>query len=185
MAGMAEGVRMLLVGVVFPLWVGAGLADWACHRASAIERTSGLQENLIHWLLFLQMGLGVLAALFLEPTAAALLLMACVVLLHETTVYLELRYTVARREVRPIEQVVHSLMEMLPLVALALLTALHWDQLRDPQWGLGLRQVPLPAAGLALGALAVAVFNALPLAEETLRCVRWRASSTRPHPAPR
>lgn len=185
MARMAEGVRMLLVGVVFPLWVGAGLADWACHRTSAIERTSGLRENLVHWLLFLQMGLGVLAALFLQPTAAALLLMAFVVLLHEATVYLELRYTVARREVRPIEQVVHSLMEMLPVVAVALLMALHWDQLRDPQWVLRMRQAPLPAAWLALGALAVAVFNAVPLAEETVRCARWRARNTRPHPAPR
>ncbi|HET6829426.1 MAG TPA: diguanylate cyclase [Ramlibacter sp.] len=183
---MAEGVRMLLVGVVFPLWVGAGLADWACHRASAIERTSGLRENLVHWLLFMQMGLGVLAGLVLDTTAAVLVLLACIVLLHEVTVYLELRYTVARREVRPIEQVVHSLMEMLPLVALALLAALHWDQLRHPEWALRVRQLPLPAAGLALGGLAVAVFNALPLVEETLRCARWRSPSrTRPRPAPR
>lgn len=174
MGRMAEGVHMLLVGVVLPLWIGAGLADWACHRASAIERTSGLRENLVHWLLFLQMGLGVLAALVLETTAAALVLLACVLLVHEITVYLELRYTVARREVRPIEQIVHSLMEMLPAVALALLAALHWEQLRDPEWVLRLRQPPVPARALALGAAAVALFNALPLAEETLRCARRR-----------
>lgn len=178
MGRMSDAVRLLLMSAVFPLWVAAGLADWACHRASGIERTSGLRENLVHWLMFCQMGLGVLAVALLEVNAAVLLWVAALILLHELTVYLELRYTVARRQVRPIEQVVHSLMEMLPLVALALLAALRWDQVAalwgagQADFGLRAKAQPLPGAYLLGAGAAAFVFNALPLAEETWRCLR-------------
>jgi hypothetical protein len=47
-------------------WLLAGVADWACHRRTGLERTTGVKESLLHLLMIAQVGLGVLAVLFLE-----------------------------------------------------------------------------------------------------------------------
>jgi len=101
-------------------------------------------------------------------------------LAHEATTYVELRYTVPRREVRPGEQMVHSLMEILPLALLALLAVTGWEQVQAlfgagaAEFGLRWKSQPWPVASLAGAALAVAAFNVLPMAEESLRCLRAR-----------
>ena len=71
-----DGARLLLMGGVMPLWILAGLADWWCHRRTAIERTSGLRENLFHWLLFAEAGVALGAVAVLDVNAALLLLVA-------------------------------------------------------------------------------------------------------------
>jgi hypothetical protein len=176
----ADAGALVLMYGVFPLWVAIGLADWACHRASGIERTSGLRENLVHWLLFGEIGLGLLAVVLLELNGAVLAFAAAVFLAHELTVYLELRYTVARREVRPIEQMVHSFMEILPLVALAVLAVMAWERIGE--FGIAFRREPVPPGYLVGAGAASLLLNVLPLAEETWRCATRR---TPPPPAPR
>lgn len=192
---MPEAARTILLYLVFPLWVLAGLLDWTCHRRTGIERTSGLKENLLHLLMTAEVGLGMLAVALLEIDAAVLLLVLMVFLVHELTVYWDLHYSTPLRPVLPFEQMVHSVMEMLPLLSLALLASMQWDQARA-LFGLGpaaadfslrLKSDPLPPAYLA-GALAAAVvFNGVPLLEETWRCWKARRSSarTRPSPGPR
>jgi hypothetical protein len=168
---------LLMYGVV-PLWIAAGLADWACHRSTAIAQTSGLGENLLHWLLMAQGGLVLLAVAVFEVDAAVLLIAFAGFLAHELTTYLELRYTVARRQVRPVEQMVHSFMELLPLAILVLLAVMGWDQVLalfdegTPDFGLRPKDAPWPLPYLAAAGLAVLVFNVLPMAEETIRCLR-------------
>src|SRR3954469_23859099 len=98
---MEDNARLLLMYVVFPLWVAAGLADWACHRRTRIESTSGLKENLYHWLLLAQMGAATLAVGLFEINAAVLLLVFAAYLAHELTTWVELHYTVPRRVVGP------------------------------------------------------------------------------------
>jgi hypothetical protein len=170
----------LLMYAVVPLWIAAGLADWACHRSTLIERTSGLRENLLHWLLLAQGGLVLVAVALFEVNVAVLLIVFAGFLAHELTTYLELRYAVPRREVRPVEQMVHSFMELLPLVILALLAVMQWDQVLalfgagHPDFGLELKHQPWPLPYLAAAGLAVLVFNVLPMVEETLRCLRAR-----------
>jgi hypothetical protein len=165
---VADTARVVLVYGVLPLWIASGLADWACHRRTGIARTSGLPENLFHWVLFAQMGLPVAAVLLLEVNAAVLALVVAGFLLHEATVYLELRYAVPRREVRPAEQMVHSLMEVLPLALLGVLVVGYGVAPGGLQW----KAQPWPV-GEVLG-LAIAVFlcNVLPLAEESWRCAK-------------
>ena len=58
---------------VLPLWLAAGFADYLCHRAAHIERTSGAKESLLHLLQFGEMAVAVLAAMFLEINALVLL----------------------------------------------------------------------------------------------------------------
>jgi hypothetical protein len=179
-----EGARLLLMAGVVPLWILAGLVDWWCHRRTAIERTSGLRENLFHWLLFAEAGVALGAVAVLDVNAALLLLVAAAFLVHELTTFIELRYTVPRREVAPLEQMVHSFMEILPLGLLGLLAVMGWDQLLaqggPPDFAPRATRTPWPPAYLLAVAGAVFVFNVLPLAEEALRC--WRARGVPPRP---
>jgi hypothetical protein len=94
---MAEAARLILMFVVFPLWVASGFADWLCHRRSAIERTSGLKENLMHLLMSTEVGLGMLAVALLHINAAVLLIVLLVFVAHELTVYWDLHYTTPLR----------------------------------------------------------------------------------------
>jgi hypothetical protein len=177
---MAEGARTILMYLVFPLWVAAGLTDWACHRRSGIERTSGLKENLLHLLMTAEVGIGMVAVALLEVNAAVLLVVAAVFVLHELTVYWDLHYTTPLRNVFPFEQMVHSFLEILPLLSLALLAAMQWDQARAlvglgpaaADFSLRWKSDPLPPAYLVSGLLAAVFLNGLPLLEETWRCLR-------------
>jgi hypothetical protein len=173
-----DTARFILLYLVYPLWVAAGFIDWLCHRATGIARTSGLPENLLHLLMFGEIGVGMLAVALLEVNAAVLAIVAVVFVVHELTVYVDLRYTVAKRHVGPFEQMVHSFMEILPLLSLALL-AVQAD-LHD--WSLGWKRDPLPAGYLATAAAAAFFLNALPLLQETWSCLRARTPA---RPAPR
>lgn len=186
MTGMdaADAAQALLMYVLVPLWIAAGLADWACHRRTAIERTSGLRENAFHWVLLAQGGLVLGAIALLEVTSAVLLIAFAGFLAHEVTTYVELRYTVPRREVQPLEHMVHSFMELLPLALLVLAAAMHWDALADlleggpPDFGLEPKAQPWPAAWLLGAGAAVLLLNVLPMGEETLRCLRARRAGS-------
>jgi hypothetical protein len=184
---MEGNARLLLMYVVFPLWVALGLADWACHRRTRIESTSGIQENFFHWLLLGEVGLAMVAVALLEVNAAILLLVFAAFLAHELTTWVELHYVVPLREVGPTEQMIHSFMEILPLLSLALLAVEHWGQALSlfdqamPDFGLRWKDDPWPGSYL-WGALSAAVlFNGLPMAEETWRCLRSRIPA-RPEP---
>jgi hypothetical protein len=182
---MEDVPRLLLMYVVYPVWVAAGLADWACHRRTRIERTSGLKENLFHWLLMAEIGVAMLAVALLEVNAAILLLVFASYLAHELTTWIELQYTVPLREMTPTEQMIHSFLEMLPLLSLALLAVQHWGQVLSlldesmPDFGLRWKDEPWPSGYLWAAFGAAALFNGLPLAEESWRCWRSRGSAAR------
>jgi hypothetical protein len=175
-----DAARLLLMYGVVPAWIVAGLVDWWCHRRTGIERTSGLPENLFHWLLFGQAGIALVAVGLLEVNAAVLLLVLAAFLAHEATTFVELRYTVPRRDVRPFEQMVHSFMEILPLMVLALSAVMAWGQVLAlfatgaPDFSFRPKAEPWPAGYLLSVAGAVLALNVLPLAEEGLRCLRER-----------
>jgi hypothetical protein len=156
--------------VVYPLWVLAGLADWSCHRATGIAITSGTKENLLHWLMYAEIGVGMLAVAFLEINAGVLAVVLGVFLVHEATVYWDLDYSTLLRDVGPFEQMVHSFLELLPLVSLGLLAVIAWPH----GWDLTLRvkEQPLPIDYLLAAGGASVLFNALPLMQETWSCVR-------------
>jgi hypothetical protein len=120
--------QFLLMFVAMPLWLAAGAADWALHRRARIEATAGVRESVLHTLMFAEMGVAVLAVLLLEVNAGVLALCMAAFMAHELTVYVDLRWAAPRRSISPLEQMVHSVQEILPLSAIALLASLHWDQ---------------------------------------------------------
>lgn len=185
---MAEVLRNTLMYGALPLWSLAGLADWWCHRRTGIEHTSGVRESIFHWVMFAQMALASLAALLLEINALVLVLLAALFCLHEVTTWLELRFVHPVRNIIPTEQMVHSFLELIPLGALAMLAALHAEQLSAllsagaADWRWRLKSQPLPASYLAGAVLLVLLLNVLPLLEEFVRCWRVRSGLKRTAP---
>jgi hypothetical protein len=190
-AGTEQAVRRLLLGGVMPLWLGAGLADWYLHRRTRIEETSGSRESAIHALLLAESGVPVLLGLFCEVNAGVLASAYGAAAAHSATAYWDQAYAEDRRRVSTIEQHVHSLLEVSPLTAALLLTALHWDQAaalaghagKPRFWLRPKRRHPLPRGARAGLLAAVGIAGVLPYAEEFWRC--WRAHpTTRPRPRP-
>jgi hypothetical protein len=120
--------RRFLMYVVLPVWLAAGIADWICHRRSSIEATTGPKESLMHLLMLAEASVPVLCGMFLEVTSPVLALMMVSVLLHDATALWDVSYAVGRREVTPVEQHVHSFLEMVPAAAAACISILHWPQ---------------------------------------------------------
>ena len=177
-----DAAAFLLMYVVMPVWVLAGLADYACHRAARIENNAGTPESLLHLLQFGLVGIPVMLALFLEITAGFFLLAALFLLLHHLTAYIDVRYADGTRGVAPLEQMVHSFLELAPLTAFLLLAALYWPQLLSlfsdqADCGLRLKQEPLPAAYVAGLLGATLLLNAVPYLEELTRTLRVRSKS--------
>lgn len=161
----------VLYGVLLVLWLGAGFADWLCHRVSRIELTSGVAESRWHLVMHGQLVAALLVAAAFQPGIGVLLLCASLTTLHLVTSYVDTRTADPRRGVRPIEQHVHSFLDIVPLVAVLLLFLQHAgdDGFRDG--ALRLRDPPLsPGIWIAL-AVAVLGSSAL-LIEEFLRCRR-------------
>src|SRR5215212_2972104 len=120
-----EILRALLMYFVLPVWLVAGFADYLCHRASHIETTSGWKESLLHLLQFAEVGVPLLAALALEINTGLIVLMIVCLVLHQATAMWDVHYASQAREIMPIEQHIHSVLEMLPLTAALMVIALN------------------------------------------------------------
>jgi hypothetical protein len=180
--------RFLLYGVL-PLWFVPAVADWVMHRRSDIEHTSGVRESAVHALMMTEAGIPVVAGLTARVNPLVLSLMGGAALAHGATALWDVSLATDKREVRPVEQHIHSFLEVLPLTAAAFTTCLHWDQVREvtkgaghtDDWKLLPKQRPLPARYLAAIAAGVGLCVVLPYAEEMIRCVRARRDRDTDH----
>lgn len=179
MANSQAAVSILLY-FILPLWLAAGFADYLCHRASRIETTAGYKESLIHLLMFAEVAVPMLAAIFLEINALVIALMMAGFIAHQLTALWDISFANDRRYISPVEQQVHSFLELLPLTAMLIVIILHWPQFLS-LWGLGgetprfaiaLKPDPLPSGYVATFLGAVLLFELLPYLEELLR--GWR-----------
>jgi hypothetical protein len=179
---MDDPVRLLLLYFIMPLWFLAGFADYLCHRASHIAETAGWKETVLHLLMFVQMAIPLLMCLFFEINALTFAVMIVAFLAHEATALWDVSFAITRRYVSPIEQHVHSFLEMIPLMAGAFVAVLHWPQLLA-LFGLGseaarftliLKPDPLPIGYIAAALGASLFLELLPYLEELLRGMRAR-----------
>ena len=171
----------VLAYVVLPLWVMCGFLDYLCHRATHVERASGVRESALHWLMLMEVAVPLLLAVFFRINALALAIMLICLVAHEITGYYDLKLAFATRKVTVFEQQVHSALEILPLAAILLLMTLHWPQTlalfgagtERADFSLGPKQIPrwgeLIPPGSAFILLAV-----LPYLEEFIRGLRAR-----------
>ncbi|WP_448681127.1 diguanylate cyclase [Pseudomonas nicosulfuronedens] len=169
-----------LLYVLLPLWLVAGFADWLCHRRTDIAHTSGTRESALHLLMLLEVGVPLQAALFLQINAGLILLMLVCFIAHELTALWDVGMAVQQRRVSPIEQHVHSFLELIPFMAISVVCLLHWDQAsallpgnwERAQFGLRAKEPALPDAYVATILIATLLFSVLPYLEELLRCHR-------------
>lgn len=88
-------------------------------------------------------------------------------------------YAITRREVTPIEQHVHSFLEMVPAAAVAFISILHWPQLlallgignKRPDWSLRRKRRPLPWRYIAAMLGIQVTLEWFPYLEELIRCL--------------
>ena len=147
--------RYLLFYLV-PIWNIAGVLDWYWHKKTDIEHTSGIEESLIHFAMFTEVGAPLLMGLFLEINAGLLAAMAAALVIHEGTAFWDVALATDHRHVKPNEQHTHSFLEVLPFMALSIASVLHWDQVQamvgigkpKPDWKLRLKKKRLPTAYL-------------------------------------
>jgi hypothetical protein len=126
---MTDVTRHFLMNIVLPVWLAAGVADWVCIRAASIETTTGPTGSAMHILMLTEAAIPVLAGMFLEITSPVLALMITAAMLHDATALWDVSYAVTKREVTPLEQHVHSFLEMVPVMAVSFVSVLHWPQL--------------------------------------------------------
>jgi hypothetical protein len=167
-----------------PVWVGAGFADWWCHRRSDIEHTAGTTESAIHLTMMAESSLPTLLGLFSEVNAGMLAVSYGMLSMHELTGILDVAYADGRREVTPMEQYIHGFLGRVPMMAATLLTVLHWDQAAaavgfrgHPDWRIKSKSRPLSGSYRASVVTATGALGALYI-EELARCVR--AGNARP-----
>jgi hypothetical protein len=171
---------IILMYFILPLWLVAGFADWLCHRASHIETTTGAKESLLHLLMFAEIGLPLLAAMFLDINGLIIAFMILMFFVHEATALWDVSYATTARTVTPIEQHVHSFLEIIPLMAIVSVVSLHWQQFlavfgagsealrTDLSW----KPEPLPILYI-IGILSIVLlFELLPYLEEFWRGLR-------------
>jgi hypothetical protein len=189
---MSDPTQSLLLYFIMPVWFLAGTADWLCHRATDIEHTTGPKESLIHLLMFAEIAVPLLACLFLEINAAIFLLMILAFIAHEATALWDVSYAVPRRYVSPIEQHVHSFLEMIPLMAGVIVAVQHWGQLlalfglgpETAQFALTPKIEPMPVLYIVLVLAAALFLELLPYLEELWRGIRAGRFLGRAKPAP-
>ena len=172
---IAEILRGMLLYFILPLWLAAGFADYLCHRASHIETTSGWKESALHLLQFAEVGVPLLAALALQINTGVILLMIVCLVLHEATAMWDVRLANRTREVMPIEQHIHSVLEMLPLTAVLMVIALNWSAflgvfgMAPAEFAPRLKDEALPWPYIVSVLIATLLFEVLPYLEELWR----------------
>lgn len=181
-----HALTRVLLYYLMPLWMGAGLLDWYWHKKTDIEHTAGTEESLIHLLMFTEAGLPLMMGLLLEINAGSLLAMMAALGVHEVTAIWDVAYASNHRLVLPREQHTHSFLEVLPFMAFAMASCLHWDQLQallgvekaKPDWRPKFKQKRVPAGYMVAIAGMIGAGILLPYGNEILRCLR---ASKEPH----
>ncbi|MFF1300455.1 MULTISPECIES: diguanylate cyclase [unclassified Streptomyces] len=102
------------------------MADRYQHKHTRIEETAGPRESLM----LAEAGVPVALGLLCEVNAGVLATSAGALGAHSATAAWDVRYADKRRRIAPVEQHIHSLLEVVPLMATSLLAVLHWDQAR-------------------------------------------------------
>ena len=172
-------VNLILFGLL-PLWGISGLIDWACHRATNIETTSGLRESLIHTLMGVQLGIPIILALFFYVNVSVLLICLLAMLMHEFVAHYDVHYSAPKREITIWEVHVHNYMATIPLFLFMLLVVINWDMFVNMitfNWAgnMEFRRIEVPHGGsnyLKAYLIFMGITCVVPYFEENMRCLK-------------
>ena len=154
------------------LWLSAGLADFVCHRLSNLPITSGIRESTYHLVQVALIGSGAFIWLAFEPGWDVFKLCALLTICHAVVGYWDTKSAYGLRPITPAEQHIHSVLDIAPWIALALMAWLIASDDWLPAVGFGLRSDPLPLK-VWLGILApAAMLVGVPVLAEAFACRR-------------
>jgi hypothetical protein len=172
-------MNLILFGLL-PLWGISGLIDWACHRATNIETTSGLKESLIHTLMGIQLGIPILLALFFYVNVSVMLICFIAVVMHAFVAHWDVHYSAPIRKISIWEVHVHNYMATIPLFLFMLLVVINWDMfvnLITFNWAgnMAFERIETPHGGanyLKVYLIFMGITCVVPYFEENMRCLR-------------
>lgn len=187
---MDDPTLIILMYFIIPIWFLAGIVDWYCHKRSNISGTSGAKESLIHLLMFAEVGIPLFMVLIFEVNSLIIAISILLFFVHEATAMWDVSYAVTKRHVGPIEQHVHSFLEMIPLLALVLVVGRHWEHFialfgvgnMSPDFALELKEVPLPTWYLVTVLLIALALEFVPYLEELMRGLKDKNQKSRSEP---
>ena len=172
--------RDLLMYGVLPLWVLGGLVEGWGHRRTHPVASASRRESLYHLTLLAQMGIGGLAALWLEINLIMLVFLLALFLLHEATHWLEIGRPRGTIDLPDGERMAYSFLELLPLFTVLCLIAMQGSEaggwLTAGEWQLRWKDEPLPPGYVLTLCTVIGLFHILPRLEDTVR--HWRGAST-------
>jgi len=156
--------------VLYIVWLAAGAMDFCLHKASSIESTSGIAESRLHLAQIAILGLATVLWLGLRASTGLVAILLALVCLHAITGYWDTRVAYPKRAIRPLEQHVHSILDLAPWVATG---AVYWS-LPDAGVGSVLAFDPAPAATWAFALVPAMLLVVLPALVELRRCLSYR-----------
>lgn len=160
-------------------WLGAGLLDFGFHRRTDLPHTSGLAESTLHLLQLALVGGAIVLGMLFEIGPLVIVAMASLVVVHAFVGYADTRQAFRHRPILPLEQHVHSVLDMAPWIGLGLVIASTWPAAVSADWGLDLRQPALPVSLWLLVLVPAAVLCGLPAGLEWRAAWRARRGSPR------
>lgn len=128
-------------------WLVAGAGDFLCHRRTDLPHTSGVAESITHLLQLMILGVAILVGLAFRIGQGVALLLLLLVATHAIVGYVDTRIAFGRgRVISPIEQHLHSVLDMAPIVSLMAVVAATWPAAVSGGVHMTLRDPPLPGA---------------------------------------
>ena len=161
------------------VWLSAGLGDFICHRATDLPHTSGVAESFTHVLQLALLGVAIVIGLAFQVSAPMLLVVGALVVGHAIVGYWDTRIAFRRKRVLlPIEQHIHSVLDMAPLIAFGWLLSDAWTTV-GATWPIELRNPAVPIQIWIAVLVPATVMCVIPATMEFVAAVKARADSPR------
>lgn len=168
---MAISTELWLAWCAYLAWLAAGCGDFLCHWRTDLPHTSGLAESASHLVQLALLGIGVVIGLAFATGRTSLLLLSALVVAHAIAGYIDTWIAFRRhRIVSPVEQHIHGILDMAPIIALAWLVVSTWPAAIEGGWRLQWRRPQLPP-GAWIAVLAPSVLLTVVPA-----LLEWRAA---------
>ncbi len=145
--------------------------DFGLHRARSIEATSGLKESGLHLAQIAILGAATLLWLSFRSSQPLFLILLALVFVHAITGYWDTRVAYPKRAIRPLEQHVHSILDLAPWIAIG---AVYWA-MPDTHVVTGLAFERAPVALWLFATVPALLLTVLPALIELRRCLVYRA----------
>lgn len=180
---MLNTADILINAVLFiflPLWAIAGFVDWCCHKASQIEVTTGIKENLMHCVMGIQIAIPMYLCISYRVNAFILIICFFCLILHEVIAHWDVHYAQNLRKITIWEMHAHSYLATLPFFLFVIILVINWhvvsEWMQSPTLiNIELKPMETPHGGenyLSFYLIFLSIACIFPYVEEFFRCLK-------------